>query len=118
MRKSILEDLKQLQALGWKFERYLRWEENWLSHREPLEDVYEAPGEAEAFSDLRWVIEGDRLSQGLTGAQRALLMAVYRAGTWTKAAKSCHLDRAFVKGALQEIKEILYPAAWSMHGDR
>lgn len=108
MRLSLQEDLRQLQSLGWRWERWLRRETDRLQRRHALREPPEARGEPHLDLDLRWVLEGDGLSERLTAYERYCLYSVHRAGSARQAALRFGLHRKDLEETLAEIEEYLY----------
>jgi hypothetical protein len=107
VRRTLQEDLQQLQALGWAYERWLRKERIYLSRRKRLTGLEAAPEPSLPFSELQWVVEGGSLSQALTGAQRYLLMLVHNSGI-RQAARLTGMPGPELRDSLSRIREVLY----------
>lgn len=108
MWRTLEEDLKVLQALGWRWKRWARKEANRLRRQRPLRSSPEAPGEPPQDLDLGWVLDGDRLSEGLTAHERYCLYVTYQAGSARQAALRFSLYREDLEETLAEIGDYLY----------
>lgn len=108
MKICYLEDLKQLQALGWKTEGFVRWQKRWMNRMECFTGDEEAPLVSVEPTDLRWVLEGAWRTAVLTVTDRYILHIVWAMGSATKAAKELGISTQALREVLSSIEKLLY----------
>ena len=100
--------LKQLEALGWKTDGFIRWQARWMDRMECFTGDEEAPLVSVEPTDLDWVMEGGWRTHRLSVYQRYLLQVIAYQGSVPKAAKYLRVPRKHVDDELSYIESALY----------
>jgi hypothetical protein len=103
-----LEDLKQLEALGWKTEGFIRWQARWMNRMESFTGDEEAPLISVEPTDLQWILEGGWRTYRLSVYDRYLLQVVSYQGSVAGATRYLRVPKDHVRDRLSDIESRLY----------